>query len=106
MHYALMYYINYIIPITSYMHFNVYYVITSGLPLDFARIDGLSALFIHEQLRIEMVMEAFVHYMAFVKDKFHPSKAYVDATWFTEKDAVENEKELRSPVRVVFNMYF
>ena len=56
------------------MCFNVYYVITSGLPLDSAHIDGLSALFIHEHLRIEMVMEAFVHDMAFVKDKFHPSQ--------------------------------
>ena len=31
-----------------------------------------------------MVMDAFVRYMAFVKDKIHPSKAYVDITWLTE----------------------
>ena len=56
----------------------------SGLPLDSAHIDGLSALFIHENLGLEMVMDAFVRYMAFVKDKNHPSKAYVDTTWLTE----------------------
>jgi hypothetical protein len=56
-----------------------------GLPLDSAHIDGLSALYIHENLGIAMVMEAFVRYMAFVKDKIHPNKAYVDTTWFTEK---------------------
>ena len=50
-----------------------------------AHVDGLSALYIHENLGIEMVMEAFVRYMAFVKDKIHPNKAYVDTTWFTEK---------------------
>ena len=56
----------------------------SGLPLDSAHIDGLSALFIHENLGLEMVMDAFVRYMAFVKDKINPSKAYVDTTWLTE----------------------
>ena len=56
----------------------------SGLPLDSAHIDGLSALFIHENLGLEMVMDAFVPYMAFAKDKIHPSKAYVDTTWLTE----------------------
>jgi len=61
------------------MYFNVFFlnVITSGLPLDSEHIDGLSALFIHEQLGVEMVMEAFVRYVAFVKDKIHPSKVYV-----------------------------
>jgi len=47
------------------------------LPLDSEHIDGLSALFIHEQLGVEMVMEAFARYVAFVKDKIHPSKVYV-----------------------------
>jgi hypothetical protein len=31
------------------------------------------------------IMEAFVRYMAFVKDKINPNKAYVDTTSFTEK---------------------
>jgi len=53
------------------------------LPIDSAHIDGLSALFIHEHPGIE-IMEAFMRYMAFVKDKNHPSKTYVDITWFTE----------------------
>ena len=56
----------------------------SGLPLDSAHIDGLSALYIHENLGIEMVMDAFVRYVAiyiymvFVKDKIYPNKAYLD----------------------------
>ena len=57
----------------------------SGLPLDSAHIDGLSALYIHENLRIDMVMDAFVRYMAFVKDKIHPNNPYVDTSWFTKK---------------------
>ena len=36
------------------------------------------ALFIHETLGIDMVMTAFVRYMAFVKGKIHPNQAYVD----------------------------
>ena len=61
------------------MYFNVLFlnVITSGLPLDSKYIDRLSALFIHEQLGVEMVMKAFARYVAFVKDKIHPSKVYV-----------------------------
>ena len=76
----------------------------SGLPLDSAHIDGLSALFVHENLGIEMVMPAFVRYMAFVKDKIHPSKAYVDTTWLTENGRNWEWTNSRSPVRVVFNM--
>ena len=75
----------------------------SGLPLDSAHIDGLSALFVHENLGIEMVMPAFVRYMAFVKDKIHPSKAYVDTTWLTENGCNWEWTNSR-PVRVVFNM--
>ena len=76
----------------------------SGLPLDSAHIDGLSALFVHENLGIEMVMPAFVRYMAFVKDKIHPSKAYVDTTWLTENGSNWEWTNSRSPARVVFNM--
>jgi hypothetical protein len=54
------------------MYFNVHYVITSGLPIDSAPIDGLSALFIHHHPGIEMVM-AFMRYMAFVT-KFIPAR--------------------------------
>ena len=59
-----------------------------GVTLDLANIDGSSALLIRDNLGIEMVMAAFVCYMAFVKDKIHPRKAYdgicIDTTWLTE----------------------
>ena len=70
----------------------------SGLPLDSAHIDGLSALYIHENLRIDMVMDAFVRYMAFVKDKIHPNKPYVDTSWFTKKWRNWGQKLARSLV--------
>ena len=38
----------------------------SGLSLDSAHVNGLSALYIHENLWIELVTDAFVCYMAFV----------------------------------------
>ena len=54
--------------IMSYTYFKIYHVITSGMTLDSAHIDGLSALLIHDHLRIDMVMEAFVRYIAFVEN--------------------------------------
>ena len=42
-------------------------------------------------------MEAFVRYMAFVKDKINPNKAYVDTTSFTEKWKKKNGKKTRNP---------
>ena len=67
-------------------------------PLDSAHIDGLSALYIHENLRIDMVMDAFVRFMAFVKDKIHPNKPYVDTSWFTKKWRNWGQKLARSLV--------
>ena len=65
---------------------SIFLVMSSNLKLIISgpHIDGLSALYTHEKLGLEMVMDAFVRYMAFVKDKIHPSKAYVDTTWLTE----------------------
>ena len=44
---------------------------------------------------MEMVMEAFVRYLALVKDKIYPNKAYVLTTWFTEEFSTKN---LRVPL--------
>ena len=55
----------------------------SGLPVDSAHIDGLSALFFQENLGLEGVMSAFARYIACAKDKRNPCKADVDTTWIT-----------------------
>ena len=39
-----------------------------------------------------MVMDAFVRYMAAVKDKINPNKTYVNTIWLTQKAENENQK--------------
>jgi hypothetical protein len=46
-----------------------------------------------------------VRYMAFVKDKINPNKAYVDTTSFTEKWKKKTEKKHAIPRKACFNIY-
>jgi hypothetical protein len=47
-----------------------------------------------------------VRYMAFVKDKINPNKAYVDTTSFTEKWKKKRKKNTQSLVRLVSTSIF
>ena len=63
-------------------------------------------MIIHENLGIEMVMDAFVRYvaMAFVKDKIYPNKAYVDISWFTENWRKSGRKACAKPCKGCFQL--
>ena len=52
-----------------------------------------------------MVMDAFVRYMAAVKNKTNPNKTYVDTIWLTQNGRKWEQKNMRSPVTVDLNIY-
>ena len=53
----------------------------SGLSLETAHVDGLSSLYVHSNLGLECVLDAYASYMQKMLDQLNPNKMFQNVGW-------------------------
>ena len=81
----------------------------SGLGLETAHVDGLSALYVHSNLGLECVLDAYASYMSKMLDQMNPKKMFENLDWL-KPPALWDQKwkspPTRNPVRVARRGHF
>ena len=53
----------------------------SGLSLETAHVDGLSSLYVHSNLGLDCVLDAYAAYMHKMLDQLNPNKMFQNLDW-------------------------
>ena len=53
----------------------------SGLSLETAHVDGLSSLYVHSNLGLDCVLDAYTSYMRKMLDQLNPKKLFQNFEW-------------------------
>ena len=53
----------------------------SGLTLETAHVDGLSSFFVHSNLGLDCVLDAYASYMSKMVDQMNPKKMFENFDW-------------------------
>ena len=70
----------------------------SGLSLETAHVDGLSSLYVHSNLGLDCVLDAYAAYMHKMLDQLNPNKMFQNLDWL-KPPALWEEKWQSSPTR-------